>query len=86
MDGSTSRRRGRPARSKTTPPDLGADIWAGVLIYRLEQRILTGRTPSVAKACRALMAGWGIRSVVGGSREALARANPTRKSAGVGSD
>src|SRR5216684_2201555 len=79
MDESTSRRRGRPTQSKTTPSDLGAEIWIRVQIYRIKQRILTGRTPSVAKTCAALIAGWGIRSAVGGSPEALAQANLTRE-------
>jgi hypothetical protein len=79
MDESTSRRRGRPAQSKTTPADLGADIWVRVQIYRIEQRILTGKTPSTAKACAALIAGWGIRSAVGGNPKALAHANLARK-------
>ncbi len=76
---STPRRRGRPVQSKTVSSDLGADIWARVLNYRIKQRILTGRTPSAAKACAALMAGWGIQSAVGGSTNALARANLIRK-------
>ena len=79
MDESTSGRRGRPSHSKTVPSDLGAEIWAGVQIYRIKERILTGKTPSVAKTCEALIAGWGIRSAVGGSPEALAHANLTRK-------
>jgi hypothetical protein len=79
MEESTSRRRGRPSQSKTTPSDLSAYIWIRVQIYRIEQRILSGRTPSAAKTCAALIAGWGIRSVVGGSPEALARANEARK-------
>ena len=79
MDESTSRRRGRPSQSKTVPSDLGAEIWARVQIYRIKERILTRKTPSVAKTCAALMAGGGIRSAVGGSPEVLARTNLTRK-------
>jgi hypothetical protein len=79
MDEPTSGRRGRPSQSKTVPSDLGAEIWARVQIYRIKERILTGKTPSVAKTCAALMAGVGMRSAVGGSPEALAHTNQTRK-------
>jgi hypothetical protein len=79
MDELTSRRRGRPSLSKTVPSDLGAEIWVRVQIYRIKERILTGKTPSVAKTCASLMATGGIRSAVGGSPEALAHANLTRK-------
>jgi hypothetical protein len=76
---STKRSRGRPRLSKTTPSDLGAEIWIRVQIYRIIERIRTGRTPSVAKTCAALIAGWGVQSAVGGNPEALAHANRTRK-------
>jgi hypothetical protein len=75
MDGSTSRRRGRPAQSKTVPSELGAEIWIRVQTHRIKERIRTGKTPSVARACRALAACGGIQSVVGGNPEALAQAN-----------
>jgi hypothetical protein len=65
--------------SKTTPVDLGAEIWIRVQCFRIRERMLTGRTPSVAKACAALMAGVGIQSGVGGNPEALGLANQTRK-------
>jgi hypothetical protein len=73
----TKRGRGRPKLSKTTPFDLGAEIWVRVQIYRIRERILTGKTPSVAKTCAALMAGVGIRSAIGGNFDALAHANFT---------
>jgi hypothetical protein len=79
MSDSTKRGRGRPKLSKTTPFDLGAEIWARVQIYRIKERILTGKTPSVAKTSAALVAGVGVRSAVGGSPEALAHTNQTRK-------
>jgi hypothetical protein len=76
---SIKRGRGRPKLSKTTPFDLGAEIWVRVQIYRIRKRILTGKTPSVAKTCAALMAGVGIRSAIGGNFNALAHANFTGK-------
>ena len=79
MSNSTKRGRGRPTLSKTTPSDLGAEIWIRVQIYRIIERIRTGKTPSVAKTCAALIAGWGVRSAVGGNPEALAHANLARK-------
>lgn len=79
MTESTPRRRGRPAQSKTVPSDLGAEIWSRVLIYRIKQRIRTGKAPSVARTCRALATCGGIQSVVGGNPEALAQANRTGK-------
>ena len=79
MDPPTTRRRGRPPRSTTAPSDLGASIWIRVQIYRIEERIRTGKTPSVARTCRGIMARGGIQSVVGGNLEALAKANLTRK-------
>jgi hypothetical protein len=79
MSNSTKRGRGRPKLSKTTPFDLGAEIWIRVQIYRIIERIRTGKTPSVAKTCAALIAGWGVRSAVGGNLEALAQANLARK-------
>ena len=77
MDESTSRRRGRPAQSKTVPSDLGAEIWVRVQIYCIKERIRTGKAPSVARTCRALAACGGVQSVVGGNPEALAQANRT---------
>jgi hypothetical protein len=77
MDESTSRRRGRPAQSKTVPSDLGAEIWVRIQTHRIKERIRTGKAPSVARTCRALAAGGGIQSVVGGNPEALAQANRT---------
>jgi hypothetical protein len=79
MSDSAKRRRGRPKLSKTTPFDLGAEIWIRVKIYRIRERILTGKTSSVAKTCAALMAGTGIRSAIGGNVDALAHANFTGK-------
>jgi hypothetical protein len=79
MNDSTNRRRGRPTLSKTTPSDLGAEIWIRVQIYRIIERIRTGKTPSVARTCAAIIAGWGVRSAVGGNPEALAHANLARK-------
>ncbi len=79
MDETTSRRRGRPAQSKTVPSDLGAEIWVRVQTHRIKERIRTGKAPSVARTCRALTARGGIQSVVGGNPEALAQANRTRK-------
>jgi hypothetical protein len=75
MDESTSRRRGRPALSKTVPSDLGAEIWNRVQIYRIKERIRIGKAPSVARTCRALAACGGIQSIVGGNPGALAQAN-----------
>jgi hypothetical protein len=85
MSDSAKRRRGRPKLSKTTPFDLGAEIWIRVKIYRIRERILTGKTSSVAKTCAALMAGTGIRSAIGGNVDALAHANFTGKITGAGS-
>jgi hypothetical protein len=79
MSDSTKRGRGRPKLSKTTPFDLGAEIWVRVGIYRIRARILTGKTPTIAKTCAALMAGAGIRSAIGGDVNALAAANFTGK-------
>jgi hypothetical protein len=79
MSDSTKRGRGRPKLSKTTPFDLGAEIWVRVGICRIRTRILTGRTATVAKTCEALMAGAGIRSAIGGDINALAAANHTGK-------
>jgi hypothetical protein len=80
MDTSSTRRRGRPAQSRTVPSDLGAEIWCRVWIFRIKERIRTGKSPSVAKACRALVSGNGIQSVVGGNPELLAIANRRRNS------
>jgi hypothetical protein len=79
MSDSTKRSRGRPKLSKTTPSDLGAEIWVRVQIHRIKERIRTGKTPSVARTCRALAARGGIKSFVGGNPESLARENQTRK-------
>lgn len=74
---STRRAQGRPKLSKTTPSDLGAEIWVRVQIHLVKERIRTGNTPSVALACRALAAAGGIQSFVGGNPESLARRNET---------
>jgi hypothetical protein len=79
MSDSTKRGRGRPKLSKTTPLDLGAEIWIRVQIYRIIERLRTGKTPSVAKTCAAIIVGWGVQSAVGGNPEALAHANLARK-------
>jgi hypothetical protein len=79
MVASTLRRRGRPAQSRTVPSDLGAEIWIRVQIHLIKERIDIGETPSVAQACRALVADGGIRSVVAGNPDALTEANRTGK-------
>jgi hypothetical protein len=80
MDAPISRRRGRPARTRTVPSDLGGEIWGRVWIFRIKERIRTGKTPSAARACRALVSCNGIQSVVGGNPELLALANRRRNS------
>lgn len=79
MDETTKRSPGRPLGSTTVPSDLGAEIWVRVGIYRIKERIRTKKTPSAAKACKALTKRNGILSAVGGNREALAQANLTAK-------
>lgn len=77
MNETTTRRPGRPFGSTTVPSDLGAEIWVRVHIYRIRERIRTKKTPSVAKACKAIVAETGVLSAVGGNREAFAYANLT---------
>ena len=79
MSDLTKRGRGRPKLSKTTPFNLGAEIWIRVQIYRIIERVRIGKTPSVAKTCAAIIAGWGVQSAVGGNPEALALANLARR-------
>jgi hypothetical protein len=74
-----SRRRGRPPGSIKVPPDLHAGIWNAVRLYRIGERIRTGKTPSVRQACREIAAQGGIISVVGGNSHALAQTNGQRK-------
>jgi hypothetical protein len=50
---------------------LNADSLALKLLTQKE-RIRTGKAPSVARTCRALAAGGGIQSIVGGNPEVLA--------------
>jgi hypothetical protein len=73
------RRRGRPKRSIVVPPDVLALVWVNVQLVLICERIRTGKTPSVSRACRLLAAQGGIVSVVGGNRPALVRANAKRK-------
>ena len=80
MDETTARGPGRPLGSTTVPSDLGAEIWVRVWIYRIKERIRTKKTPSVARACKAIMAETGVLSAVGGNLEALSRANLTTTS------
>jgi hypothetical protein len=79
MNDSVRRAPGRPKLSKTTPSDLSAEIWCRVQIYLIKERIRTGKTPSAARACQALVSCIGILSVVGGDPELLALANRRRK-------
>jgi hypothetical protein len=79
MSNSARRAPGRQKLSKTTPSDLGAEIWVRVQLHRIKERIRTGKAPSVAQTCRALAAAGGIQSFVGGNPESLARKNQTRK-------
>jgi hypothetical protein len=74
-----SRRRGRPRGSIKVPPDLYEGIWNTVRLYRIGERIRTGKTPSVSQACREIAAHGGIISVVGGNLHALAQADDQRK-------
>src|ERR1700726_1137642 len=77
MNNSARRAPGRQKLSKTPPSDLGAEIWVRVQTHRIKERIRTGKAPSVARTCRALVTGGGIQSVVGGNQEALEQANLT---------
>jgi hypothetical protein len=72
------RRRGRPPGSKTKHPDTLAEVWITVQRFRICARIETGRTPSLAQACEAIVARGGIVFAVGGNIESLAAANTQR--------
>src|SRR5215475_1055194 len=78
MEPIVPRRRGRRPRSTIVPPDLPAEIWIKVRLVRLNERIRTGKTPSVSQACRKLATQGGIISVVGGDLHALAQADSQR--------
>jgi hypothetical protein len=71
MNNSARRAPGRQKLSKTTPSDLGAEIWVRVQLHRIKERIRTGKAPSVAQTCRALAAAGGIQSFVGGNPRIL---------------
>lgn len=73
------RRRGRPPRSTVAPRDLRAGIWIAVWLHRVNERIRTGKTPSVRQACHTLADRGGIISAVGGNRAALEGENALRK-------
>lgn len=69
--------RGRPPGSRSVHPDLRPFIWNSVRDWCEREEARTGKSPPVKAACDAL-ASLGIRSAVGGNREALADANAKR--------
>ena len=74
----SKRRRGRPPGSAVRHPDLLAEVWITIRLYRIRSRIRIGKTPSIRQACDELAVQGGIISAVGGNVEALAVANAQR--------
>jgi hypothetical protein len=66
---------GRRSGSKTTPSDRPRDIWLWVQIWRLVERLRTGKTPSASQACEAIVRAGGLHWYIGGRWDALAQAN-----------
>ena len=79
MSSPISRRPGRPTNSTKTPSDFSAELWTRVRIHRIKERLLTGKTPTVAKACEALFETNLLKFAVGGQFAALEIANLKRK-------
>ncbi|GLR88872.1 hypothetical protein GCM10007857_55850 [Bradyrhizobium iriomotense] len=69
--------RGRKPGSRSVHPDVFPFIWISVRDWCEREEARTGKS-SVKKACDAL-ASIGIRSAIGGNRDALADANAKRK-------
>jgi hypothetical protein len=79
MESTHPRGPGRPPGTTKVPADVLAYVWVRVLIARVKARARTGKTPSVRRACRDIVANGGILSAIGGNLDALAAANAKRK-------